>query len=123
MDMNTQNSSKLVSEENAHSIALDLMKQIITLSSGLLGVSATFVEKTALSTFLLVLLGLSWLSLILSIIFSLEAISAIVKSCLIPDIEWSSGAGQRSAAISKYSFIIGLALFVFFAFIGLMVSR
>lgn len=104
--------------------ALELMKQLITLSSGVLALSATFIGQFSSSSVVLWgLLVLAWLSLIAAVIAGLDSISAIVKSHLKPDEEnWSEGRGRRSASISKYSFVIGLVLFATFALLTMFWS-
>lgn len=100
--------------------ALVLMKQLITLSSGVLALSATFIGNfsTASVLFLTVLVA-AWLFLILAVLAGLETISAIVKSRLFPAYDWSSGLSLITARVSKYSFVVGLALFAIFAFLTL----
>jgi hypothetical protein len=105
--------------QDAHKIALELMKQLITLSSGVLALSATFMEEfQSPSWALLAILVASWLCLAASVFFGLQTISAIVKSRLTPDHDWSTGIGKTYAAGSKYCFVAGLALFALFAFIS-----
>jgi len=112
------NSLKLKADE----AALELMKQLIALASGVLALSATFVGRLQdTSVYHLSLLALSWLSLVISIFFGLQTLSAIVQSRLTPDeSDWSTGYGQMSAKISKYGFVIGIALFAVFAFLSLL---
>lgn len=113
-----------MSGNDAHEVALELMKQLITLSSGVLALSATFVENfTTDSIAMLIVLLLAWLSLVVSVYSGLETISAIVKSRLLTDHDWSEGVGRRNATISKYAFISGLTFFAVFAFITLVVSE
>jgi len=45
-----------------------------------------------------------------ALIAALQTISAIVKSRLKPEFDWSTGYGQKAAAVSKYSFVIGIVL-------------
>ena len=105
-------------DTDAHTIALELMKQIITLAAGVVALSATFLEKIKTGSISLVVLGLSWVALVISIFFGLQTISAIVKSRLNPEEhEWSKGRGQAYARISKYAFVVGISLFAIFAFL------
>jgi len=90
--------------------AVELMKQLITLSSGVLALSATFIDRLAPAGLWSVALLLAWLCLIAALIAALETISAIVKSRLEPGYDWSTGRGQKSAQISKYGFVVGIAL-------------
>jgi hypothetical protein len=105
---------------DAYQVALELMKQLITLASGVLALSATFIEKFGvIPRPALLLLGLSWLSLVLSVFFGLETISAIVKSRLNPTQLWSEGRGKHTAIVCKYSFVVGIFLFAGFAILTL----
>ena len=101
----------------ADTVAIDLVKQLITLAAGVLALSATFLERIGpLSWKLLVVLGASWLALILSLLGGIQTMSTIVKSRLNKDNDWSKGRGRSYALTSKYSFVIGIALFALFAF-------
>ena len=102
-------------EREADEAALELMKQLIALGSGVLALSATFLEKlTATPIALIAILALSWLALVLSVFFGLETISAIVQSRLDSNDEWSRGYGYRSAITCKWGFVCGIALFAVF---------
>ena len=106
-------------DTDAHEIALELMKQLITLSSGVVVLGATFLEKFGAPSLIHgVLLGLSWLALITSIFCGLQTISAIVKSRLNSEHQWSEGSGKAYARVSKYAFVIGIFLFAMFAFLS-----
>ncbi len=97
--------------ELAADAALELMKQLITLSSGVLALSATFIEKLEpVGPWYVGALVFAWLALVVALIAALETISAIVKSRLKPEFDWSTGRGRRAASISKYSFVVGIAL-------------
>jgi hypothetical protein len=110
--------------KDAHQIALELLKQIITLAAGVLALSATFIEKFgSASIWLLIVLALAWVSLIVSVLMGLEAISAIVKSRLSSDYDWSEGTGRSLASASKYAFVVGIALFAGFALLSLAAER
>ncbi len=100
--------------------ALELMKQLITLSSGVLALSATFIGNfSTASVSLLTVLVAAWVFLTIAVLAGLETISAIVKSRLLPEYDWSRGRGLKTARVSKYSFVLGLALFAIFAFLTL----
>ncbi|NIM94970.1 MAG: hypothetical protein GTO18_14815 [Anaerolineales bacterium] len=111
-------------QNDAHTIALELMKQLITLSSGVLALSATFIAATTteVSAYFIILL-LAWICLAGSLFFSLQTVSVIINSRLDSDIDWSMGAGRIYAALSKYLFFGGLVLFAIFAFISLFTSN
>jgi hypothetical protein len=102
----------------ASDAALELIKHLITLSSGVLALSATFVTKISGSgsRWTLWLLGAAWFALTASVVAGLQAISAIVKSRLDDNERWSTGYGKGTAAVSKYAFVAGLALVAAFAF-------
>ena len=101
--------------------ALELMKQLIALSSGALVLSATFIKEFgSLSWCQIINLALAWLLLVLSVVFGLETLSAIVKSKLSAMADWSEGWGKASAMISKYCFILGMVCFIVFAFTTLI---
>jgi len=105
---------------DAHEVALELMKQLITLSSGVLALSATFIREFRIEQCgHKILLVLAWLSLSLSVFFGIQTISAIVKSRLNGDANWSTGEGKRNASGSKYCFLLGLVLFAAFALLSL----
>jgi hypothetical protein len=106
-------------DTDAHQIALELMKQLITLSSGVIVLGATFLEKFGADSMIhRVLLGLSWLALVTSIFCGLQTISAIVKSRLNSEHQWSEGSGKVYARASKYAFVVGIFLFATFAFLS-----
>jgi hypothetical protein len=104
------------SKDDAHQVALELVKQLITLSSGLLALSATFIDKfrDPFNSTMFLLVG-SWLALIVSVSCGIDTISVIVKSRLRPEMDWSEGRGKMSARLSRYGFVVGLALFAIFA--------
>jgi hypothetical protein len=106
---------------DAHESALELMKQLITLASGVLALSATFLAKVSFTRWWLVaLLAASWLALLISVFCGLETISAIVKSRLNQEYDWSRGYGRRCALISKYAFVAGISIFALFAIVSLL---
>jgi hypothetical protein len=114
LDLNGDNGDA-PDNSDAHQVALELMKQIITLASGVVALSATFLEKLNIKTPSMFILGLSWAALIISVLYGLQTISAIVKSRLNSNREWSQGRGQMFARVSKYAFVVGISLFALFA--------
>lgn len=114
---------RLEQYEDAHLIALEFLKQLITLSSGVLALSAAFIENFFPASLLQsMFLFTSWVCLALSIYFGLQAISEIVQSRLMPGLSWSDGPGRKYAAASKNFFITGIILFAVFAFISFLFS-
>lgn len=105
----------------ADEVALELMKQLITLSAGVLALTATFIDKLPKGpSYMLIALLVSWLALVFSLYCGLETISVIVKSRLDGDARnWSQGAGKIYAICCKYGFIIGIVVFAVFAFVSL----
>jgi hypothetical protein len=113
-----------IHNSEASEAALEFTKQLITLSSGVLALSATFIDKLGTtSIFLLFVLASSWIVLLGSLFFGLQTISSIVKSRLTKDDEWSKGYGQTSARLAKYGFVTGIALFAVFAFWSLTTPK
>lgn len=110
------------SHSEAAKIALELMKQLITLSSGVLVLSATFISQLNPAVpYLLLILVASWCCLITAIVSALKTISALIKSHLKPDLfDWSTGTGQSAAKVSRWSFIAGISLFAVFALVVLI---
>ena len=106
--------------KNASDVALEWVKQIITLSSGIVALSATFVEKLGnYPTWIVLFLIISWLCLITSVITGLTTISAIVQSHLENNNDWSVDTGKRNALACKFLFIIGVVVFCLFALLTL----
>ncbi len=109
---------------DAHQIALEFLKQLITLSSGVLALSAAFIENfLPAALWQSIFLFTSWVCLALSIYFGLQAISEIVQSRLMPGLNWAHGPGRRYAAASKNFFVVGIILFAVFAFISFLFSN
>ncbi|MCL4518980.1 MAG: hypothetical protein M1587_07265, partial [Thaumarchaeota archaeon] len=108
-------------DSKADAAALELMKQLIALASGVLALSAAFADKLPkVPIYVLFLLLASWIALVVSISFGLKTISAIVKSRLNFDTEWSRGAGRTFGKLCRYGFLTGLILFASFAFVSLI---
>jgi hypothetical protein len=106
--------------DDAHIIAVDFSKQIITLASGVLALSATFLPKlTSVPLASLIFLVLSWGTLTLSVYYGLNTISVIIKSRITSDDDWAEGEGQSSASNSKTLFFLGIIFFSVFAFLVL----
>jgi hypothetical protein len=104
-------------DNRADSAAMSLVKQMITLSAGVLALSGTFLEKiNSLPLLLMLVLALAWLALILSVFGGIQTLSIIVKSRLNRDDNWSKHAGKRFAQLAKYGFLVGIGLFAIFAF-------
>lgn len=110
-------------DSDGHQVALEFLKQLITLSSGVLALSATFIGQFKTTSLpLLCLLVLSWLLLASAVFLGLQAISTIVKSRVQGDTEWFYGTGQRYQAWSKALFVLGLLTFAVFALVNLLAS-
>jgi len=107
----------------ADATALDLIKQLITLSSGVLALSATFIEKfTTSRMYLMLLLAVAWLLLMVSIYAGLQAMSALVQASLHPEFTWVREHLVRYARISKYCFALGISCFALFAYTSFLVT-
>jgi len=113
----------LKQKDDAHEVALEWLKQIITLSSGIIVLSATFIStifnQINWSFWLLVS---SWLSFLVSIIFALETISVITQSRIEGNQEWSKGHGRIYAKIAKWLFMAGIFLFIIFALFNFLMT-
>lgn len=94
------------------------MKQLITLASGVLVLSATFIARLGdIRLLLLIPLAISWLALLASVFFGLQAIGSIVEGRMNPgDEDDSIEEVAKRARIAKYGFLIGIAMFAAFAF-------
>lgn len=126
MDLNEDPQDVVVSppSSKADEAALELMKQLITLASGVLALGAAFIDRLPKSSvYLLILLFGSWTALASSIFFGLKTISAIVKSRIDSDDEWSRGKGRQFARFSQGGFLLGISLFATFAFISLISAK
>jgi len=109
---------------DAHQLALEWIKQIITLSSGIIVLSATFItsifKQLNWSIWILII---SWVSLLLSIVYGLNTISVMIQSRIDQDDEWHSGCGRAYAKAAKLFFIAGIFLFGIFALINFLISK
>lgn len=107
---------------DAHRLAIDWIKQLITLSSGIIVLSVTFIttifDQINWSIWLLIS---SWVALLLSIIYGLNSISVIIQSRVNQDDEWHSGHGRNYAKAAKWLFTTGISLFVIFAIINFLI--
>lgn len=109
--------------KEAADTALELMKQLITLSSGVLALGAAFLDKFRIDSRVeYALLALAWALLIVAIATALDTISAIVKSHLTPEHRWHTGRGQMAARISKWAFVLGITCFGIFALVTTLSS-
>lgn len=112
-----------VKKDDAHEVALEWLKQIITLSSGIIVLSATFIgtifKQMNWSIWLLVL---SWVLFLVSIVFALETISVITQSRIEENQEWSKGKGRVYAKVAKWLFLTGIFLFILFALFNFLFS-
>jgi hypothetical protein len=120
MDMNKD---KLPPMENyngkAMDIAIDLVKQLITLASGVLALSATFLPNVKnLSVVGSVILLLAWLTLITSIICGIQSISNFIPDIKDNTQDWIEGKSQKYAKCCKILFILGIVLIIGFAIYG-----
>jgi hypothetical protein len=99
--------------------ALEFLKQIIALASGVLAISATFIEKFWTPKWQLQgLLSLSWLLLVTAILAGLQGLSSLVQVLRRPDLGSSTIAARNWARLSKWTFIVGIAGFCLFAFLA-----
>jgi hypothetical protein len=110
--------------KKAGETALELLKQLIALSSGVLALSATFIDKLRPSHWaLLTLLAGSWIALIIAVAAGIQAMSATVKAFHRPEFSFTEEKLRRYARTSKYSFLAGITLFALFAFLSLATPK
>lgn len=103
----------------ADEAALELMKQLITLSAGVLALP-TFIDKLPRGpSYTFVALLISWAALVVSIYCGLKTISVIVKSRLASNDDWSKNEGKRYALWCQNCFLAGITIFAVFAFLSL----
>lgn len=106
-------------EKTAGTAALELLRQLITLASGVLALSSTFIDKLWSPIIdLQILLAFAWIVLAASIIAGLQAMSALVQGALQPDFSWTDASARNWALASKWTFIIGIAAFALYAFLA-----
>jgi hypothetical protein len=108
----------LISKKEASHVAVEWVKQLITLSSGIIAVSAAFLYQVKdLSWYFFIPLVISWGLLLISIIYGLNTISGIVGFHLDNLHDWSEGTCKTNAIICKHAFISGICFFVIFGLI------
>jgi len=111
------------SSDDAAQVALEYIKQIITLASGILALSGTFIEKLVKDvSYYTALLPVAWLCLLVSVYFGLATISAIIKSKLDNDRNWAAGRGRLNASVCKLTFVGGISVFLIFVSWSLMLQ-
>lgn len=107
--------------KDAADVALEWVKQVITLSSGIVALSATFLNKLgSYPNCILFFLIFSWVCFITSILTGLELFSTIVQSHLKKNNNWSEGIGLAYARACKYLFISGVIIFCLFALLSVL---
>ena len=114
-------------QKDAHEVALEWLKQLITLSSGIIAFSVTFgpsiTDGMSGMRWPLVLLGFSWLLFVVVIILSLDVISAITYSRIHNDDSWAEGRRKTTALVAKLCFIAGIVVFVAFAVTSVYITQ
>jgi len=110
--------------KSASDAALEFAKHLITLSSGVVALSATFVSRlTDAQWWSVVPLLLAWLSLTASVFGGLKTLSLVIKSRLLNTNDWSKNPGERWARLSRWAFLAGVVLFAVFATTVLIAER
>ena len=103
--------------------ALELIKQIISLSAGIIALSGTFLKDMLKQvTPTIYLLFLSWFVLILSIVFGLNTISIMVTSTLSDNLNWYKDEGKYSGRACRWLFVAGIIFFMIFAGVSIFVT-
>jgi hypothetical protein len=101
--------------------ALEFVKHLITLSSGMVAISATFVSHfSSAPRWSLIILAAGWLLLTASVVGGLNAISSIVMSRLHSNDDWADHPGKAWARLSRWGFVSGLVAFALFASVVLL---
>jgi hypothetical protein len=107
--------------KDASTAALEFAKHLITLSSGIVALSATFVSDFVdAPRWSLYILFLAWLCLAASVFGGLKTLSGIIQSRLLDTDDWSTGRRAGWAKLSRWSFLVGMALFAGFAAVVLL---
>ncbi len=108
--------------KDASDAALEFTKHLITLSSGVIAFSVTFVAKfEGTPTWSYCILALSWVVLAVSVATAINTVSNIVMSRLHTNDDWST-EGKNAATWSRWSFLVGLGLFASFGLIALLME-
>ncbi len=108
--------------DDAHTIALEWLKHLITLSSSIIVLSGSLVGIMLDNpNWSLWILFSSWILFISVILLCLETISTITYSRINDNNSWTKGTGKNMALASKWLFILAIVLFVIFA--GINVSN
>ena len=101
---------------DASQAALEFAKHLITLSSGVIAVSAAFVAAFGdVEIWTLPILLVAWALLTVSIVGSLDTTSRIVMSRMNNVDDWSTETGLIAARLSRWCFLLGLLTFALFA--------
>lgn len=103
--------------KNASDAALEYVKQLLTLASAVLVVSAIFVSRVSAKGIAgeLAILA-AWFFLLISLICGIVFITAVVASRINDDDKWAESTPKRFSRASFRSFSVAIAFFVFFAF-------
>lgn len=111
-------------KKDASDAALEFAKHLITLSSGVVAIGATFASQfQAAPRWSAGLLIIAWCALALSVTAGLKTISCIIMSRIHGNDDWSTGNGQRWAKVSRWSFLFGLSAFGLFAGVALLTRK
>ena len=101
---------------DASDVALEFSKHLITLSSGIVALSATFVSDFVdAPLWSLYFLLAAWLCLAASVFGGLKTISGIIQSRLLQSDDWSTGRRTWWAKLSRWGFLVGMTFFAAFA--------
>lgn len=106
--------------KEASDAALEFSKHLITLSSGVVAVGATFVSHfdTAPRWSLSILLT-AWTTLTISVFAGLKTISFIISSRIHDNNDWAHGSAEKWAKVSRWSFLGGIIVFALFASVAM----
>jgi uncharacterized BrkB/YihY/UPF0761 family membrane protein len=107
--------------KNASDAALEFAKHLITLSSGVFALTATFLTHfDHVPRWSLTILLSAWICLAISVAAGLKTISRIIGSRLHDNDDWSDKNGELVAKTSRWSFFAGIILLGAFGAVALL---
>ena len=109
----------------AYEFAVDFSKLLITLSTGVLALAITFIDKftgTELTTFQTVILLSSFFCFSFSALFGFLSISGLIASLSKPTPQtiWK-GLGAPMCTIQSIAFLVGILLMFLFVIVSILI--
>ena len=104
----------------ATDLAMDLMKQLVTLNSAVLVLSGTLLGHVLpVPAWDFGFLGVGWLCLVVSLACSIDTMSRIVSSVDSADGLWTEPPCRTIGNLAKWLFFFGVTMLVIFAGVGI----